>query len=396
MPPEQKPMKVLHALNRHRHGGGADNVWDQTIAVSRERGLDVQVFSRDSRDLPDTLAGRFKAFSSGIYARESVRQFEQILHEFEPDLVHANELYPLISYWILPVCKKAGIPVVYYCYDYRLTCPVATHFSDGRVCRRCPESGEHWAVLKNCRDSHAESVSYALRSAVTRKFDLVTENVDHFIVPSEFSRQWLSSEVGVDDSRITTVPCAVPLPSEAVDPAEGEYIAFAGRFSPEKGADILIEAARRLGLPLKLAGFEADHPAIRPGDPIECVLPGTREELAQFYRGARMVVAPSTWCETFGLVVAEAMSHGVPVVATRLGALQNTVDEDVTGLLFELGDIQDLMDKISRLWESPSLCRQLGAAGREKVRTEFTLDAHFDQTMRAYRSVVGRVEPGPV
>jgi glycosyltransferase involved in cell wall biosynthesis len=383
-------MKVLHAYNRHRGGGGADNVWDQTIRESRERGLDIHVFSRDSRDLPASIGGKIKAFSSGIYARESVREFERVLNEFKPDLVHAHELYPLISYWILPLCKKAGIPVVYYCYDYRLTCPVATHFTNGQICKQCPAKGDHWAFLRNCRNSYAESFAYALRSTITRRFKLVIDNVDHFIVPSEFSRDWLMHEVGVDSRLITTVPCAVSLPETAVDPAKGGYIAFAGRFSEEKGADLLIEAARSLDLPLKLAGFEASHPAIKPGDKIECVMPETPQELAEFYRGARIVVAPSIWCETFGLVVAEAMSHGIPVVATRVGALQNTVDDAVTGLLFELGNVTDLSEKILRLWNSPSLCRDLGRAAREKVRDQFNLDAHFSQTMHAYQAVLGK------
>lgn len=381
-------MKVLHAYNRHRGGGGADSVWDQTICVSKERGLDVRIFSRDSRDLAATLGGRVTAFSSGIYARDAVREFAHVLNEFRPDLVHAHELYPLISYWILPLCKKAGIPVVYYCYDYRLTCPVATHFTNSQICRKCPTKGEHWAFLKNCRNSYTESFAYALRSAITRKFNLVVDNVDHFIVPSEFSRDWLMHDVGVDSNLITTVPCAVSLPATAVDPAKGAYIAFAGRFTEEKGADLLIEAARRLDLPLKLAGFSANHPAIKPGDNTECVMTGTPEELAEFYRGARIVVAPSTWCETFGLVAAEAMSHGIPVVATRIGALQNTVDDEVTGLLFELGNVTDLCEKISRLWNSPSLCRDLGRAAREKVRDQFNLDVHFRQTMHAYQAVL--------
>jgi glycosyltransferase involved in cell wall biosynthesis len=381
-------MKVLHAYNRHRNGGGADNVWDQTIRVSRERGLDIGVFSRDSRDLPTSLGGRAKAFSSGIYARDSVKEFERVLSEFKPDLVHAHELYPLISYWILPLCKKAGIPVVYYCYDYRLTCPVATHFTNGQICQKCPSNGEHWAFLRNCRDSYAESFAYALRSTITRKFNLVRNNVDHYIVPSESSRDWLMHEVGVDSSLITTVPCAVSLPETAVDPAKGDYIAFAGRFAKEKGSDLLIEAARRLNLPLKLAGFHSDHPAIIPGDNTECVITRSPEELAAFYRGARIAVTPSTWCETFGLVAAEAMSHGVPVVATRLGALQHTVDDEVTGLLFEPGNVADLSEKISRLWNDESLCRSLGGAAREKVRDQFNIDAHFNQTMRAYQSVL--------
>jgi len=89
--------------------------------------------------------------------------------------------------------------------------------------------------------------------------------------------------------------------------------------------ELLIEAARRTGLPLRLAGNETTHPAIRPGDPVECVLTPTRDDLMAFYRGARMLAAPSLWREAFGIVAAEAMSHGVPVIASRIGGLSDVV-----------------------------------------------------------------------
>ena len=117
-------------------------------------------------------------------------------------------------------------------------------------------------------------------------------------------------------------------------------------------------------------------------------MPATSEDLAKFYRGARLLVVPSTWSETFGIVAAEAMSHGVPVVATRLGALQYTVDDEVTGLLFEKGNVPDLSEKISRVWNDPSLCRRLGRAAREKARDQFNVDVNFKQTMQAYQSAI--------
>jgi len=381
-------MKVLHAYNRHRSGGGSDNAWEQTIGISRERGLDVEVFCRDSSDLADNAFGKLKAFSSGIYARNSVAEFDRVMQEFQPDIVHAHELYPLISHWILPRCKKAGIPVVLSLYDYRLTCPIATHYSKGAICLKCTSGSEHWAVLRNCRNSIPESIAYALRAAITRKFKLVTDCADHFIVASDFARDWLIREVGVDCDLIETVSPAIHLPETGVDSAHGEYIAFAGRFAEEKGVELLVEAARRLDLPLKLAGFAPEHPAIRPGDNIECAMPETPQELAEFYRGARMLVVPSNWYETFGIVAAEAMSHGVPVIATRIGALQNTVDDEATGLLFENENVSDLAEKISRLWNDPALCTRLGQAAREKAKNQFNIDEHYERTLNAYQRVL--------
>lgn len=378
-------MKVLHVYNRHRGGGGSDNAWDETIELSRSRGLEIGIFSRDSRQLATGVTGRIKAFYSGIYSRESVKSVERMLADFKPDVVHAHELFPYISPWILPVCSGAEVPVVFTCYDYRLTCPVATHFRKGEVCNACSEKGEHWAVLKNCRDSYAESLAYGLRNAVSRKFRLVADHVSQFIVLTDFSRNWLIEELGIESSRITVNPCAIDLPEEPADPARGSYVAFAGRFVEEKGVELLVAAARKADLPLKLAGNAASHPAVRSGDPVECVLTPSRQALTDFYRGARLLVVPSIWYETFGIVAAEAMSHGIPVVASRFGALQHTVEDGVSGLLFERQNADDLANKITRLWHSPELCRSLGAQGRRRVKEHFNRDSHFERLMEAYR-----------
>jgi glycosyltransferase involved in cell wall biosynthesis len=393
LPRMAAPMKVLHVYNRHRGGGGSDNACEATIALSREHGLEVETFSRDSRELPAGMRGKLKAFTDGIYAREAVRDFGRVLGAYRPDVVHAHELFPLISPWVLPVAARAGIPVVLTCYDFRLTCPVATHFTKGAVCLKCAGGGEHWAVLKNCRGNYAESLAYALRNAVARRFRLVTKHVGQFVVLTEFSKRWLMDDVGIGAERIAVIPCVIPVPDPPGDAAAGAYVAYAGRFVTEKGVDLLIEAARRTGIPVKLAGNAPTHPAIRPGDPVECVRTESREALLDFYRGARVLVVPSVWYETFGIVAAEAMSLGIPVLASRIGALQDTVEEGVSGLLFEPGNVADLASKLTHLWKDPQLCGALGAAGRRRVQERFSVHGHLSGLLAAYDSARRNTRP---
>jgi glycosyltransferase involved in cell wall biosynthesis len=385
-------MRVLHVFNYHRSSWGSDIAWDQTIRLSQERGIETGTFSRDSKALSG-LGGKARAFAGGLYCPEGVRGFSEALAAFRPDLVHTHELYPLISPWILPRSTAAGIPVVQSTYDYRFTCPIATHFSRGEVCRRCVGGREYWAVLRNCRDSRVESLAYTLRNVVARKFRLFHDHISQFLVPTEFSRQWLMRDAGVPPERITIQPCAIALPANAVDPARGGYVAYAGRFSPEKGAEVLIAAARLSGLPVRLAGRAESHPAIRPGDNIQCVPQSQAQGLDEFYRGARMLVVPSLWEETFSVVAAEAMSHGLPVIAARIGALPHTVQDEKTGLLFEPGNAEQLAALMRRLWDDPALCRRLGSAGRERVRTEFSAEMHVSTMLSAYEDAVAKGVP---
>lgn len=381
-------MRVLHVNNWHRGFGGSDHACRTVIDLCSRRGMDVGVFERDSKVLGDGLAGKTRAFVDGIYARSAVREFDRVLRSFGPDVVHVHELFPLISPWILPRCKARGVPVVMTCYDFRLTCPVATHHNRYGVCYDCATGSELRAVLNDCRGSLAESLAYALRSMVARRFGLFSAHVDCFIVLTEFSKQWIVDRAGVPEERVAVIPCIVPAPSVGVeDPATGDYVAYSGRFAKEKGVDLLIEACRNLGLPLRLAGNEPSYSAIRPGDDVVCVDTPTRDSLAAFYRGARVLAVASLWEETFATVLSEAKSHGVPVVAPRIGALEDLVDDGVTGLLFEAGQVDDLADKLNKVWTDPELCRRLGAAGRDDVRRELNEDVCYERLRRVYRRV---------
>jgi glycosyltransferase involved in cell wall biosynthesis len=97
---------------------------------------------------------------------------------------------------------------------------------------------------------------------------------------------------------------------------------------------------------------------------------------------------PSLWYETFGIVAAEAMSHGVPVVASRLGALACLVNDEVDGLLFEPGNARALAGALTRLWNDPVLCRKLGAAARLKACSLWTPERHLEGVLGVYDAVV--------
>lgn len=380
-------MKILHVFNRHRGGGGADNAWDATIALSRRRGIDIAIFERDSRDIADNVGGRISAFAHGLYPPDTLRAFARQLAQDRPDVVHTHELYPLLTPWLFALCARAGIPVVHSCYDFRMTCPVATHHDGVAICTRCPDHGAHHAVLSNCRDSLPESAAFALRHALAGWRDLYA-HVSHFIVLTPFSREWLHARLGIPIDRISVNPCVIPASPDPVDPAKGRYIAFAGRFVPEKGLDILIHAARIAQVPIHVAGPPGSDPAPLLARGVPVTITDGPQSLAAIYRGARALAMPSLWFETFAIVAAEAMAHGVPVIASRLGALADTVREGRTGLHCAPGDAADLARQMRRLWDDPALCRQLGAAAHADVGVRFNEDAHIDRLVAAYDAAI--------
>ena len=121
------------------------------------------------------------------------------------------------------------------------------------------------------------------------------------------------------------------------------YLVFVGRMAPEKAPDLAVETALSAGLPLRLAGivenrhrdfFEAEVLASRSRD-IEYVGPLDREDLWRLIGNARAMVMPLRWHEPFGLVAVESLATGTPVIAWRMGALPEIIDEGVSGFLVE-------------------------------------------------------------
>jgi len=359
-----------------------------TIDMGRKQGYEIEVFTRKSSDYPNNFTGRLHAAVSAFYAPDSAREFEEQLLAFKPDLVHANELFPYLSPKILEICKKHSIPLVMTCDDYHLTCPVRNHFRNQGVCTKCLGGKEYWAVVHNCRGNMPESIINAAYNFMVRKRRWISKHVDHFITCSEFTRQWLVDNADIDAKHITSIPHAIEIPEEPADAGAGQYAAFSGRFVPEKGIDDFLAAAAKCDVPAKLSRNINHFVTINLPDTVDVVVTTQRHELDAYYRNARMLVFPSRWFETYGVVGAEAMAHGIPVIAARIGALEQLVDDGVDGFLYEPGDTDDLASKMQRLWDDPELCRTFGSAARRKAEARFSHARNFEQTEDVYRTVL--------
>jgi glycosyltransferase involved in cell wall biosynthesis len=176
--------------------------------------------------------------------------------------------------------------------------------------------------------------------------------------------------------RTRVIPTGVDLPARVGEEAEPPEVLFAGRLAPEKGIRELVQAAD--GMPLVVAGDGPLRGEV-PG-PLGFVPP---DRLAQLYARAAVVACPSHR-EGFGVVCAEAMAHGRPVVASAVGGLLDLVVDGETGVLVPPGDVPALRGALQRLLADGELRRRLGAAGRTRVREHFSWDAVTDATLAAY------------
>jgi len=184
---------------------------------------------------------------------------------------------------------------------------------------------------------------------------------------------------------VRVIPNGVEVPAHVGAEAEPAEVLYAGRLSPEKGVLELLEAAQ--GMNLVVAG----------DGPLRNRVPFTRgflqhDELHQLYARAAVVACPSRR-EGFGVACLEAMAHGRPVVATRVGGLLDLVVDGETGILVPPRDPAALRLALERLLGDAVLRRNLGDGGRERARAHFSWDKVTDATLAAYAEAVGTMEP---
>jgi glycosyltransferase involved in cell wall biosynthesis len=197
---------------------------------------------------------------------------------------------------------------------------------------------------------------------------------------------------------VATVYHGIPLDTLAFNPRRGDYLAFLGRISTEKGLDTAIEVARRAGLPLKIAARKPlqnkQDPEVRRDweyyeDTVEPLLkgPGVKlvdevgdNEKSDFLGHAAALLFPIRWPEPFGLVMVEALACGTPVLAFRNGSVPEVLEDGVTG--FICGSEDEMVDAVGRIGEIDR------ARCRAEAEQRFSPVAMADGYERVYERLI--------
>jgi glycosyltransferase involved in cell wall biosynthesis len=234
-------------------------------------------------------------------------------------------------------------------------------FTHGEDCTRCHGRNTLPGVLRNCRGSLAEAVTYGAALALWQP--RLAGLVDAFVVPSAFSLERLH-ELRAPVGKAHVLPHVIRQFAAESAAADGRHALVVARLAPEKGVDIAIEACRIAGIPLVVAGDGPEHGRLAAMAGPDVTFTGRVDdrELERLRRGAVIALAPSRSGETFGLAAAEAMAAGLPVAASRVGALPELVPGE---WLVEAGDPRALADVIGRLRDQAA---QAGALAIEQAR----------------------------
>ncbi|MFH8727418.1 glycosyltransferase [Streptomyces termitum] len=392
-------MHVLVVHNRYSSAqpSGENRVVDEEVGLLRAAGHRVGLFERRSDDIAArSLAGKAAVPFLVPWNPGARRELAARLRADRPDVVHVHNVFPLLSPSVLAACADAGVPVVATLHNYTQVCPPGTLHRDGRACSECVGSVAALpAVRHGCyRDSRLATVPLAVTMTANRR--RWWSGVDRFFCISAAQRDVLVRS-GMPAGRLVVKHNFVPDPG-AVRADGGEHLLFLGRLTESKGVRLLMAAWDALaadggaGVPLVLAGagpLEREVTAWAAGrDDVRYAGLYDPEECRRAVARSVAVVAPSLSMETFGLVVAEAMAAGVPVVAAAHGAFTELVEDGVTGLLHRPGDAVSLAAGLRGVAADPVRNREMGLAARGRYERRFSPSVGLERLLEEYRAAI--------
>jgi glycosyltransferase involved in cell wall biosynthesis len=381
-------VRILIVHSRYRSGpaSGENQVVSDEVRLLEEAGHDVAVLdpvSEDERGLQLLRAAKDVVWSSG-----SARDVRNLLRFHSPDVVHYHNVLTGLSPTVLRAAQKEKIPAVMTLHNYRLMCLPGTFLRAGHACELCSGKVPWPGVRFSCyRGSKGASGVLATSLVLHRRIGSF-EAIDRYLAVSDFLRS-KHIEGGVQPERIEVKPnftWRVPK-TEGV----GDYFLFLGRLAPEKGVDTLMDAWKGLSeTKLLVAGDGPNRQELRQKAPSSVEFLGTvhHEEVSSLLAGARALLVPSIWYEGAPRSILEAYSAGVPVLASRIGALPEVVDDHVSGHLVPPGDAGAWRDAIEMM-SDPALAKRLGEGALSIYERLYTPEEGLARLERVYAEVIG-------
>jgi glycosyltransferase involved in cell wall biosynthesis len=378
-------MKILLVHNRYLVRGGEDAVVDQERELLRSRGHEVSVYFKDNHAVASM--GDVRLAANTVWSGMAYAQLHRLMGQLRPDIVHVHNTLPLISPAVYYAAHRQGIPVVQTLHNYRLLCANGLLMRDGATCEDCVGRAIPWPAVRHAcyRGSRAATLAVATSLVVHRAVGTFRRQVGRYIALCQFARQKLLA-TGLPADRVVVKPNFTPdrhADADWSDPRSGAL--FVGRFSTEKGVGVLMQAWASLDVDLQVIGPGADADERRAA-PASVRFRGMVDdaELAHAMRHAAFAVMPSLVYEGFPMVIAEAFAAGLPVIASRLGALAELIEDGVTGLHFNANDPADLAAKVRWAHAHPQAMRQMGLRARAMYLRCYTPQANYERLMEIY------------
>lgn len=396
-------MKILAIHNFHRKGSasGDDQVFKSETALLEKNGHQVirYTVSNDEFDHAGVI-GKIASTFGMLWSFKNYNAVKKLIDEEKPDVVHVHTFFPLLSPSILYAAKRSGTKVVATLHDTRFICPCATSLRGTQLCNKCGD-GKYLRMCKYAcfKNSKLQSFIVAIIFSYHRIRKTFYNQIDQYICLND-NQINLLTDIGFDKNKIVKKYNFVPdaeanLKPIKIDELPERYVVFYGRIGEEKGIRVLMKAWEDLPeIPLVVMGAgplekEFKEWAINHSN-VYFLGYTQHDKCLSIVKGAEFVVFPSIWYEGCSMVEIETESLGKGLVATDLGFSSEAIETGTNGYKVKLGDTEEFIDTIRKLWKKPEICKKLGNMARLDYENKYMPENNYEQIIRIYESVVYR------
>lgn len=395
-------MNILNCNNNFYVRGGSDKIFFEHTKIMRENGHQVIPFApndenRLSSEWSDYFPEAIDSKNPSIwdlpkffYNYSASSLLKNLLNKTQIDIAHLHIYYGRLTTSILKTFDSFDIPVVQTLHDYKLICPNSNMICNEEICETC-NGNEFWrAWSQNCNDNSFLKTSAIVFESYLSKYMGNRSRVDHFIAVSQFLKNKLV-EFGIDENKISTIhnPINADLYNPQYQP--GEYLLYFGRIDKIKGIKHLIEASIQTGTELLIVGDGDEKPILeftyQKAENIKFLGFKKGDQLDQLIKDSLCTVCPSICYDIFPTTILESFALGKAVIGSDIGGIPEMIDHGENGLLFEPGNVEQLVDHINFFKKNKSVIQKMGKKGRKKVEDEYNSKKYYDNIISVYNSL---------
>lgn len=389
-------MNILlsHCHYRSSAPSGEDAVYRNERALLERNGHTVIPLERFNDDINDTtLASKISIARETVWSQSSYDAVVKMIKQAKPDIAHFHNTFPQLSPSVYAACQDNGVPVVQSLHNYRLVCANGLLLRDGKPCEDCLTGGVFNALKHRCyRNSLPATSALVWMQVSNRRSGAYVDNVNRYIIPAKFPTPRLVKG-GLPEYRLAVKPNFLPDPP-VFSGAREDYVVFVGRLTAEKGVHTLIEAWKKIpDRKLKIVGDGEMRSSLEQivnqhKMNVEFLGLRPRADVLQVVSKAALQIIPSECYEGFPMALLEAYASGTPVVASRLGSLDELVIENETGRKFEAGNADSLAQTALKLLADPAQLSRLGNRAHEVYVQHYSAERNYEILMQIYRDAI--------
>jgi len=374
-------------------GGAESHFWDSVKLLREKHDVATLTFGSsevlEGRDLvikesPNSHQRKLQGFLTSVTIRKKIKK---IINQLKPEIIHVHNVHKYPSA-ILGALK--GRKVVHTIHDYGYVCPTSWSVVQGSL-KICP-AGYGMKCLQ-CL-SFPEWIGQGIYHP--KKARLLKNAVSVSVCPSKKLLEYMQRHGFPNPVYVPHFADTKKWFPEKVE-RDPKLLLYVGGLTAQKGVSFLIKAMPEIlkkEALLEVAGEGKQKQELldlvdelRLGNHVKFIGRLSDDELRLKYSSVACLVIPSVWMEQFGLVGAEALLCGCPVVGSEIGGIPDWLKEGETGLLARRADSRSLAEAVLKVLENPTFAKRLSDNGKEFIRKEFSKEQWLMKIEKIYLSL---------